>query len=83
MRGVGRVHVHHGDTGTGRLVGDEPAEIATALLAWTGRWWAVAVYLAVLTTITLIALAFGPETRGQDIVTVSAAENEPAGRVTG
>ncbi|MEU0480085.1 MFS transporter [Streptosporangium sp. NPDC006013] len=57
--------------------------IATALLAWTGHWWAVAVYLAVLTTITLIALAFGPETRGQDIVTVSAAENEPAGRVTG
>lgn len=47
--------------------------IATALLASTGHWWAVVAYAAVLTVVTLIALAFGPETRDADIQTVPAA----------
>ncbi|WP_027940587.1 MFS transporter [Amycolatopsis taiwanensis] len=41
--------------------------IATALLAWSGHWWPVAVYLGLLTVLTLIALAVGPETQRRDI----------------
>ncbi|MFF5990017.1 MFS transporter [Prauserella flavalba] len=41
--------------------------VATALLAWSGHWWPVAVYLGLLTAFTLIALAAGPETRRRDI----------------
>ncbi|GAB3569301.1 MFS transporter [Amycolatopsis endophytica] len=41
--------------------------IATALLAWSGHWWPVAVYLGLLTVLTLVALAVGPETRSRDI----------------
>ncbi|KAA9156574.1 MHS family MFS transporter [Amycolatopsis acidicola] len=41
--------------------------IATALLAWSGHWWPVAAYLGVLTVITLVALAAGPETRRRDL----------------
>jgi MFS family permease len=41
--------------------------IATTLLAAAGHWWAVVAYVLVLTVITLIALAFGPETNKQDI----------------
>ncbi|MEU0156684.1 MFS transporter [Micromonospora fulviviridis] len=42
--------------------------IATALLAWAGHWWAVLAYVALLTMVTLVALAFGPETRDADII---------------
>ncbi|MDN3057449.1 MFS transporter [Streptomyces sp. SRF1] len=41
--------------------------IATSLLAWSGHWWSVAAYMALLTVLTLIALAAGPETRRRDI----------------
>ncbi|WP_308798166.1 MFS transporter [Agromyces silvae] len=44
--------------------------IATALLAAVGHWWVILVYLGFLTLLTLIALAFGPETRHEDIETV-------------
>jgi MFS family permease len=52
--------------------------VATALLAWAGHWWAVAVYLVALTVVTLIALAFGPETRDRDIVTTAGAPDGSA-----
>jgi MFS family permease len=42
--------------------------IATAILGWSGHWWAVAAYLGLYTVITLVALAFGPETYKRDIV---------------
>jgi len=45
--------------------------IATALLAATGHWWAVVIYAAVLTAITVVALAFGPETNKRDIEDLS------------
>lgn len=41
--------------------------IATALLAAFGHWWIIVVYLLVLTILTLVALAFGPETNSKDI----------------
>ncbi|MFB8387248.1 MFS transporter [Microbacterium sp. NPDC055910] len=46
--------------------------IATALIASFGHWWIIIVYLAFLTAITLVALAFGPETNKEDIETVPA-----------
>jgi MFS family permease len=48
--------------------------IATALLAAFGHWWVVVAYLAVLTAITLVALALGPETNRQDIEAVPVTE---------
>lgn len=42
--------------------------IATALIAAFGHWWVIVVYLAVLTLLTLVALAYGPETNRRDIV---------------
>ncbi|MEV0109237.1 MFS transporter [Nocardia sp. NPDC050799] len=48
--------------------------IATALLAWSGHWWPVAVYLGLLTVLTLIALAVGPETRRYDIESAGTRE---------
>lgn len=36
--------------------------IATALVAWTGHWWPVAAYMALLSAVTVLALALGPET---------------------
>jgi len=44
--------------------------IATALLAAVGHWWIIVVYLLVLTILTLVALAFGPETSSNDIEAV-------------
>lgn len=45
--------------------------IATALIAAFGHWWVIVVYLGILTTLTLVALAFGPETNRKDIVDVA------------
>jgi MFS family permease len=42
--------------------------VATALLAWAGHWWAVLAYMGVMTTITLVALAAGPETRDSNLI---------------
>ena len=44
--------------------------IATALLAAFGHWWIIVVYLLFLTILTLVALAFGPETSRKDIEAV-------------
>lgn len=36
--------------------------IATALYAWADHWWPIVAYMGLLSVITLIALAMGPET---------------------
>lgn len=41
--------------------------IATALIAAIGHWWIIIVYVGFLTALTLVALALGPETHGDDI----------------
>jgi metabolite-proton symporter len=41
--------------------------IATALLAWAGSYWPVAVYLAVMALITVVAVYLAPETFQSDI----------------
>ena len=41
--------------------------VATAVLAWAGHWWAVVAYMSLLTALTLVALAFGPETRSTSL----------------
>lgn len=41
--------------------------IATALLAATGSYWPIALYIILLALITLIAVYLAPETRGRDI----------------
>jgi MFS family permease len=45
--------------------------IATALIAAFGHWWVIVVYLGILTALTLVALAYGPETNRRDIVDVA------------
>ncbi|MDF2825302.1 MAG: transporter [Mycobacterium sp.] len=47
--------------------------IATALIAAFGHWWVIVVYLGILTVLTLIALAYGPETNRREIVETGAA----------
>lgn len=42
--------------------------IATALIAAFGHWWVIVVYLGILTALTLVALAFGPETNRKSII---------------
>ncbi len=49
--------------------------IATALLAWAGNYWPVAVYLAVMALITIVAVYLAPETFQSDI-----AEEQPEER---
>ncbi len=41
--------------------------VSTALLAWSGHFWPVAVYIIVLSVITLVSLYFGPETFRREI----------------
>jgi hypothetical protein len=52
--------------------------IATALIAAFGHWWVIVVYLAILTLLTLVALAYGPETNRRDIVSVADSGAEVA-----
>ncbi len=47
--------------------------IATALIAAFGHWWVIVVYLGVLTALTLVALAYGPETNRREIIEAGAA----------
>ena len=42
--------------------------IATALIAAFGHWWVIVVYLGILTALTLVALAYGPETNRREII---------------
>jgi MFS family permease len=48
--------------------------IATALIAAFGHWWVIVVYLGILTALTLIALAYGPETNRREIIEPGAAK---------
>ena len=41
--------------------------IATALLAWAGNYWPVAVYLAAMALITIVAVYLAPETFQSDV----------------
>jgi metabolite-proton symporter len=50
--------------------------IATALIAAFGHWWVIVVYLGILTILTLVALALGPETNRREIV--DGVESESA-----
>lgn len=53
--------------------------IATALIAAFGHWWVIVVYLAVLTLLTLVALAYGPETNRRDIVSPNETDATASG----
>ena len=60
------------------LAGGPAPFVAAVLLGWGGgQPWLVAVYIIVLSSITTIALYFGPETYRADI----AAEERPVGGV--
>lgn len=48
--------------------------IATALIAAFGHWWVIVVYLGLLTALTLVALAYGPETSRREIIKAGAAK---------
>ena len=41
--------------------------IATALLAWAGNYWPIAVYVAAMALITVVAVYLAPETFRSDI----------------
>jgi MFS family permease len=41
--------------------------IATGLLAWSGSYWPVALYMIALALITVVAVYLGPETYQRDI----------------
>jgi len=49
------------------LAGGIAPFIATALYAWAGHWWPIAVYMGILGVFTLVALALGPETVHKNI----------------
>jgi MFS family permease len=52
----------------GSLLAGGPAPfVATALVAWSGSWWPVACYAAVLAAITAFAVWCGPETYEESI----------------
>jgi MFS transporter, MHS family, shikimate and dehydroshikimate transport protein len=54
------------------LAGGLSPLIATALLAWAGGWWPVAVYLAVMGMITVVAVVASHETAARDLTTIGA-----------
>jgi MFS family permease len=57
------------------LAGGLAPFVATALYAWSGHWWPILVFMAVLTALTLVALALGPETVRLDIEEPARREN--------
>jgi MFS transporter, MHS family, shikimate and dehydroshikimate transport protein len=54
------------------LAGGLSPLIATALLAWAGGWWPVAVFLAVMGVITTVAVLASEETVARDLGAVEA-----------
>jgi MHS family shikimate/dehydroshikimate transporter-like MFS transporter len=54
------------------LAGGLSPLIATALLAWAGGWWPVAVYLAVMGAITVVAVLASHETVARDLAAVDS-----------
>ena len=66
----------------GSIMAGGPAPfLATALVAWSGSWWPVACYAALLSAITAVAIWFGPETYQENIATDNTADAalHPAG----
>jgi MFS family permease len=49
------------------LAGGPAPFVATALVAWSGSWWPVACYAALLSAITAVAIWCGPETFEENI----------------
>jgi MFS family permease len=49
------------------LAGGPAPFVATALVAWTGTWWPVACYAALLSVLTAIAIWCGPKTYEENI----------------
>jgi MFS family permease len=56
------------------LAGGPAPFLATALVAWSGSWWPVACYAALLSAITAIAIWYGPETYRENIATDNTAD---------
>lgn len=57
------------------LAGGLAPFVATALYAWSGHWWPILVFMAVLAVLTLVALALGPETVRRDLDGPARREN--------
>lgn len=49
------------------LSGGTAPLVASALLAWTGHWWPIATYFAVMAGIGFLTTFVAPETRGRDL----------------
>lgn len=49
------------------LSGGTAPLVAAALLSWTGHWWPIALYFAVMAGIGLVTTFVAPETRGRDL----------------
>src|ERR1700760_1728128 len=56
------------------LAGGPASFLATALVAWSGSWWPVACYAALLSAITAVAIWYGPETYRENIATDNTAD---------
>lgn len=49
------------------LSGGTAPLVASALLSYSGHWWPIAIYFALMASIGLITTFFAPETRGRDL----------------
>lgn len=49
------------------LSGGTAPLVASALLSYTGHWWPIAIYFAVMAGIGFLTTFFAPETRGRDL----------------
>ncbi|MDW8844620.1 MFS transporter [Erwinia sp. MMLR14_017] len=49
------------------LSGGTAPLVAAALLSWTGHWWPIATYFAVMAGIGFLTTFIAPETRGRDL----------------
>jgi MFS family permease len=59
----------------GSLLAGGPAPfLATALVAWSGSWWPVACYAALLSGLTALAIWCGPETYQESITVDNTAD---------
>ncbi len=56
------------------LAGGPAPFVATALVAWSGSWWPVACYAALLSAITAFAIWCGPETYTENIATDNTSD---------
>lgn len=59
------------------LAGGLSPLIATALLAWAGSWWPVALYVAGLGAVTVVAVALSRETLARDLDSIAGRHSRP------